>query len=327
DALGFDEAARPFAARGRVRALDPGTDTDRSMLQAMVAHTRHNFGFCASGAKGDVAVEKGEPDVMLVVIADDENEAGLTQLAELRLADTTRHARLIAVLNDPGTALAGRALDVGADDVMGRAALPEEVDIRINTQLHSKQDEDGLRRRLQNSIEAAITDPLTGLYNRRYALSALGRLIETVTRDGGTLAVMVADLDHFKLVNDTYGHSAGDIALKCVADQLRDTLGSGAIVSRLGGEEFLIVLPKADSHAARLAADLLRLKVRDTDIFVPGRNEPIHVTISIGVTVAQASGRDARPSVEVLLGEADQALYHSKSDGRDTVRFNHSSAA
>ncbi|MEL7013208.1 MAG: GGDEF domain-containing protein, partial [Pseudomonadota bacterium] len=143
----------------------------------------------------------------------------------------------------------------------------------------------------------------------------------------GTFSVMVADLDHFKSVNDTYGHNAGDMALKHVAEQLRKTIGPGDIVSRFGGEEFLIILPGADDQAARQAADRLRVMVRDTEIYVPGNAEPIQVTISIGVTVAQSTGNGAKPSIETLLGEADQALYRSKSDGRDTVRFNRSSAA
>ncbi len=327
EALGFDEAPRSFAPRGRILALDPGAEAPRRLLQGLMARNSHAFGFCASGTTSDVTGAEGPPDVMLVLIAGHEDEAGLTQLAELRLADPTRHARLIAVLCDASPTLASRVLDLGADDVLGQDAPPEEAELRLNAQVQGKRSEDSLRRRLQTSLEAAITDPLTGLYNRRYALSALGRLVDTVMREGGSFAVMVADLDHFKTVNDTYGHSAGDIALKRVAEQCQTGLRPGDILSRFGGEEFLILLPGADDKSAREAADRLRMRVRDTDILIPGQSDPIRVTISIGVTVAHGTGHGGRPSVEALLGTADQALYTSKSGGRDSVSFNHSSAA
>ena len=138
---------------------------------------------------------------------------------------------------------------------------------------------------------------------------------------------MVADLDHFKTVNDTYGHNAGDIALKRVAEQLRKSLRTGDIIARFGGEEFLIMLPGANIEDARETADRLRTIVRDADIRIPGRKDPIQVTISIGVTVAHGLGDGVRPSVEALLCRADQALYTSKSEGRDSVSFDRSSAA
>ena len=185
EALGFDEAPSAFSPRGRILALDPGTNAQRTALHALATKNSHEFRFCASGKTGDVTRAEGPPDVMLVLIRSDEDEVGLTQLAELRLAGPTRHARLIAVLCDTSTALAARTLDLGADDVLRHDAPPEEATLRINAQVQCKRFEDSVRHRLQNSLEAAITDPLTGLYNRRYALSALERLAEAVKREGG----------------------------------------------------------------------------------------------------------------------------------------------
>lgn len=326
DALGFDEAPSGFAAPGMIKALDPKTEAQRLTLKALLSRCPHEFEFCDSVTRKEDGNQAGAPDVMLVLLDGDEEKA-LSHLADLQLADASRHARLVAILTDPCTTLAGRALDLGADDVIPHDAKPEEVEIRLTTQVQGKRTEDALRRRLQNSLEAAITDPLTGLYNRRYALSALARLAGAVLREGGSFAVMIADLDHFKTVNDTYGHSAGDVALQRVAEMFQKSLEPGQIVSRFGGEEFLFLLPGADNHSAQQAADRLRLIVRDSDIFVPGRSMPIRLTTSIGVTVAQLSDQDGTPSVEALIGAADEALYLSKADGRDTVRFTRSSAA
>lgn len=327
DALGFDETPSPFAPRGRVRAFNPGTEAQRTLLQTLVSSSTHDFDFLAPGTKDDTTLGACAPDVMLVLIENEADQVGFSQLAELRLADPTRHARLIGVLCDSSASLASKALDLGVDDVVRHNASPEELELRINTQLQGKRAEDSLRRRVQNSVEAAVTDPLTGLYNRRYALSALERLRDTLLHNGGNFAVMVADLDHFKTVNDTYGHNAGDIALKQVAEQFQKALDPGDIVSRFGGEEFLILLPGANDETAREAADRLRVMIRDMDIFVLGRSAPIGVTISIGVTVAHGTGNGPQPSAQTLLSEADQALYTSKSIGRNTVSFKQSSAA
>ncbi|MEM6499935.1 MAG: response regulator, partial [Pseudomonadota bacterium] len=196
DALGFDEPTRPFTMRGRICALNAQIPQLRTSLQSLVANCTHDVEFCepGSGSQKEAPRNIGTPDVVLVPIDGDADQAGLTHLAELRLTDPTRHARLIAVLSDTNTALAGRALDLGADDVVGFQANTVEAEIRISRQLHGKRTEDSLRQRLQNSLEAAVTDPLTGLYNRRYALSALGKMADSLMRQGGCFAVMVADL-------------------------------------------------------------------------------------------------------------------------------------
>ena len=327
DALGFDETPSVFAPRGRIRACDPGAEDLRTHLQTLAGRSSHDFGFYPSSARNDAPLSACAPDVVLVLIDGDAGKAGFTQLAEVPLADPTRHARLIGVLRDGSVTLAAKALDLGADDVVDIDAPPEEVDLRISTQVQGKRADDSLRRKVQTSLEAAVTDPLTGLYNRRYALSALERLRDTLLQDGGSFSVMVADLDHFKAVNDTYGHSAGDIALKRVAEQLHKTLDKGNIVSRFGGEEFLILLPESNAETALEIADQLRMTVRQTDIVLPDLDSPVHVTISIGVTVAHGARNTPQKTVQALLREADQALYASKSNGRDTVRFNRSSAA
>ena len=139
---------------------------------------------------------------------------------------------------------------------------------------------------------------------------------------------MVADLDHFKLVNDRYGHAAGDAVLSRIADTLRANLGENDLIARLGGEEFLIVTPDTTCAEARQTAGHLRQIIQRTRIPVPGQDTPLQVTVSIGVAMAQADTENAGDlTVQDLLNEADRALYGSKADGRNTVTLSSRTAA
>lgn len=327
DEHGFAERHAPFGTRGQVVAIEPESPGLQACFHALERASPHDFALCTIGKGGSLTGLTQNPDVILIALAEARDDPGLSCLAELRIASLTRHARLIAVVENPDTPLAGMALDLGADDVVGVKGSVDEFDLRIAAQMRRKRADDHLRTRLQSGMEAAITDPLTGLYNRRYALSALGRLAARAAQTGEHFAVMVADLDHFKSVNDTYGHTAGDIVLTRVATQLRTAISEGDMLARFGGEEFLILLPGADRQQAQDAADAVRQLVRETEISLPGRSTPIQVTISIGVTVARLAPNENGPTVDCLLDQADQALYGSKSEGRDTVTFNRLSAA
>jgi two-component system cell cycle response regulator len=173
---------------------------------------------------------------------------------------------------------------------------------------------------MQHGLQAATLDPLTGLHNRRYALARLAEMSNTIRDD---VAVMVVDLDHFKSVNDTYGHAGGDAALKQVAKRLREQLRTDDLLARIGGEEFLVALPGCDRTRANLVAKELCAAVRDTPIRLHRRARPFHVTVSIGLACGTSRGLSGGD----LLMLADQALYRSKSEGRDTVRLSQISAA
>jgi diguanylate cyclase (GGDEF)-like protein len=160
----------------------------------------------------------------------------------------------------------------------------------------------------------ATTDQLTGVLNRQASLRRLAAELERSSRYGSPLMVGLADIDHFKRVNDTYGHAAGDIVLRHVAQLIRGDLRSGDTVGRYGGEEFLIVLPETDVDSAAAAADKLRRLVGRTPVALPD-GEQLAVTISIGV--AAGSGQGLR--LDTITRDADTALYAAKSLGRDQV--------
>jgi two-component system cell cycle response regulator len=168
--------------------------------------------------------------------------------------------------------------------------------------------------RLAAVEKVATTDQLTGVLNRQASLRRLAAELERSGRYGSPVTVGLADIDHFKRVNDTYGHAAGDIVLRHVAQLIRGDLRAGDTLGRYGGEEFLIVLPESDVESAAAAADKIRRLVGRTPVTLPD-GEELAVTISIGV--AAGSGQGLR--LDTITRDADTALYAAKSLGRDQV--------
>lgn len=271
-----------------------------------------------------------DPDVFVVACSTAARDPGLRLMSELRSRSETRHAATIALIDETGVEAEARrdraamALDIGAADVMIDGFEPNELALRLKKQMTFKRQADQLRNSVRAGLQLAVCDPLTGLYNRRYALPHLARIAGAARERGTPFATMLLDLDRFKRVNDTYGHQAGDTVLVSVAARLRDNLRSHDLLARIGGEEFLVAMPDTDTHAAREAADRLRDIVRMEPIPVPSLPDGLHVTCSIGVSVTlppESSVPLAAPDVAGLIDVADGALYMSKAGGRDTITF------
>jgi diguanylate cyclase (GGDEF)-like protein len=167
----------------------------------------------------------------------------------------------------------------------------------------------------------SLTDPLTGLWNYRYLRESLRREVERASRFGRMLAVLVLDLDHFKEVNDTYGHPAGDAVLGEFARRIRIGLREVDVAFRQGGEEFVVLLPETDAYGGAIVAERLGAAVRDRPVRIdprrPGLIDRIPITVSIGVAVFPEHGGNAQQ----VLAAADDALYAAKKAGRDTYRL------
>ena len=162
----------------------------------------------------------------------------------------------------------------------------------------------------------ALTDELTGLYNRRYVSAHLGELVARLAEGGGAgTAVMLLDIDHFKLVNDRYGHPAGDEVLRELAGRVLRQVRSVDLVGRLGGEEFIVVTPETNLAGAIVVAERIRAAVAGEPFVLHDGAGVLPVTISIGVAVT--AGADDKP--ETLLKRADDALYDAKNAGRNRV--------
>jgi diguanylate cyclase (GGDEF)-like protein len=162
--------------------------------------------------------------------------------------------------------------------------------------------------------QMASTDPLTGLINRRHFYEMAGRELERVRRSGGALAILMLDLDHFKLVNDAFGHQAGDEALRAVAEVLRTGLRTADVPARYGGEELVVLLPDADADHAAQAAERVRAAI--AAVSVATERGEVQLTVSMGVAATCAGGAE---SLDQLLARADDALYAAKRQGRNCV--------
>jgi diguanylate cyclase (GGDEF)-like protein len=168
-----------------------------------------------------------------------------------------------------------------------------------------------LRRTL---TEQSISDPLTGLHNRRYLEETLPRELSRAQREERSLALVLIDVDHFKRINDTFGHDVGDEVLKAIAELLRAQTRAGDVTSRMGGEEMLVVLPGANLEQATSKAEALRVRIAELEL--RARQQPIGaVTASFGVAVFPRHGH----GMDELLKKADQALYAAKHAGRNQV--------
>jgi two-component system cell cycle response regulator len=176
-------------------------------------------------------------------------------------------------------------------------------------------DLDRLRENYRRSLSLALTDELTGLYNRRYVVAHLEELVARVNAEGMTdISLMMFDVDHFKQVNDRFGHPGGDDALRQLADRTLRGVRSIDLVARLGGEEFVVVMPETDLRAAASVAERLRASVAAEPFFIHATSEHTPITVSIGVAVAQPGD-----TVDTLLQRADDALYQAKNNGRNQV--------
>jgi two-component system cell cycle response regulator len=240
---------------------------------------------------------------------------GLRLCSQLRSLERTRSLPILAIADSDDSSKLARGLEIGINDYLVRPIDKNELLARVRTQVRRKRYTERLRDNVQLSIEMAITDVLTGLYNRRYMESHLATLVEQGAARGKPLAVLVLDIDFFKAVNDTYGHEAGDEVLREFSVRVRKSIRGIDLACRYGGEEFVIVMPETDMAVAATVAERLRRRVANEPFPIEQGKRPIEVTISIGIATLEA----AEDNAASILKRADQALYRAKRDGRNRV--------
>lgn len=235
--------------------------------------------------------------------------------AELRSGEMTRQTPLMSVLEDGDDARLARILDLGVNDYLLTPVEPNELIARVRTQVRRRRYMEALRQNYERNMALALTDALTGLHNRRYMEAHLGNLAQRATHSERTLALLMIDIDHFKKINDTYGHPVGDEVLRAVAERLQNSVRPFDTVARWGGEEFMVVMPDADEKVGRVVAERLRAKVQQVAVSTSQTPTGIPVTISVGIAASQPNGFDPA----VLIQAADAALYRAKEGGRNRV--------
>lgn len=309
-ALVADSAARALRWRHLLQDRLPCRLTIRNPEEALAAAATHRAA-----------------DLYLIAADIDAPGDGLRLLSELRSRAGSRDSAFVIATPLEPTELSAMALDLGAGEVLpldlGGEAGGEIAALALQTQLSQKARNDRRRAEAQRNMLWAMIDPLTGLYNRRYALPRLAATARDAARDGLPLALLVLDLDRFKRINDSYGHAAGDAVLCEMARRLDEVIGTQGVAARLGGEEFLAILPgMAETPAYRLAEEI-RLAAMAAPVPLPGISGggQVDVTLSAGIAVARPGTQAGRieQMAERALERADRALMMAKSIGRNRV--------
>src|ERR1700710_777077 len=233
------------------------------------------------------------PVDLIIVNAAAKTFDGLRFAAQIRSDEGTRSLPILAIVDFDERPRLVKALEIGVNDVLPRPIDPQELAARVKTQIRRKRYTDYLRENLDQSLELAVTDQLTGLHNRRYMESQLDALVRRAVLGGSDpVALLVIDIDHFKKINDSFGHGVGDEVLREFAVRLASNVRAIDLPVRFGGEEFVVVMPDTELEHAHRIAERIRLHVAGSPFRVLGGEELLTVTISIGVAASLGEGDD-----------------------------------
>ena len=239
---------------------------------------------------------------------------GLEVCRRIRARDDGGYFYLILLTARDRTEDVVAGMEAGADDYIRKPCIPAELGARLRAgERIIKLQQDLLSAQAALS-ERASHDSLTGLWNSGAICEVLERELARAEREGRPLAVIMADIDHFKRVNDTYGHPAGDVALCEIARRLKAGVRQYDSVGRFGGEEFLIIIPGCDEERAAVRAEELRRSIGEREIEVPGAS--VKITMSLGVAACDECMIVVGAA---LVKSADEALYRAKRAGRNRV--------
>ncbi len=280
-------------------------DVSRGDLLALLQQQQFNVVQASAGAEALQALDSS--DAIDVVIADValSDMSAYTLLAEIRQRHGEDAVSVIALAASDDRQHAARFLQCGGTEFIQKPFLVEEFNSRVFQVAN-------IQKRIQALHSIAARDYLTDIYNRRYFFQSGPRLVEQCLRRGETTSIAILDIDHFKRLNDTYGHEVGDLVLKAVAKRLKATVGEDHLLARLGGEEFGVLFNGLDAAAAHDYCETLRLDLARTKIAAD--DEELSVTVSIGLATIESL-----ESFENYLNAADQFLYMAKYDGRNRI--------
>jgi two-component system, cell cycle response regulator len=238
----------------------------------------------------------------------------LKLLSGLRAADLTHELPIMLIADPDERDRVIKGFELGANDCLVLPLDQNELRARVRNLIRRKFYQDRLRSDLGSALEMALTDPLTGLHNRGYLRQYLNKILEGGA--GRKVCLVMIDIDHFKMLNDRFGHIAGDRALQLIAQKMRENVRVCDILARYGGEEFAVVMPNTNAEDAVAVAERLRTAVADAK-FEVGQGEVANITISLGVS----SAGEEMSTMDSLLRRADDALYEAKRKGRNRMEL------
>jgi diguanylate cyclase (GGDEF)-like protein len=293
----------------KILIIDDSADA-LAVAKARLAHEGHEILCAGNGKEGLEAADRENPDLVLLDV-DMPDMTGFEVCRRLKENAATYSTPVIFLSGSGGTADKVKGLDLGAVDFVTKPFDAFELRARVRAALRTKHLQDLLR-------EHALIDPLTELPNRRALDERLQQEWARLLRHGGNLSVIMADVDHFKKVNDQFGHPTGDEVLRQVARLLAKGCRESDTATRYGGEEFVVVAPETTPRAAAELADRLRLSICSRPVQVHGHT--LDVTASFGV-----AGNEGLKAPEDLVQAADDAMYRAKTAGRNRVTLAESS--
>jgi two-component system cell cycle response regulator len=295
---------------GSILAVDDRENSIRRIRNAL----QHPFEVevTADPAYAVAQAQSRDVDLLMVSLSLEAGD-GLRLCSHIKAIDRLRHTPVLLITDADETSQVTRALEIGVNDYIIRPIDANELRARVRTQLRRKRYQERLRNMVSSAVELAITDPLTGLSNRRYLDAHLRSAVERAKETSKPVCVLIFDIDHFKEVNDTHGHDAGDDVLRDFSDRIRRGVRGIDLVARYGGEEFMLVMPETDAAFAAAVAERLRSDVEKVPFKT--RSGTFPVTVSIGI----AEWQGPPDTAEQLIKRADNALYAAKRAGRNRV--------
>jgi len=283
----------------------------RRLLEANLAAWGHTTVSVDNGDDAWAAITNERHDIGVAIL--DRIMPGLSGLdicRQLRRADTRDYLYTILLTARSAKQDIVEGLEAGADDYVVKPFDPAELRLRINAGVRIVTLERALRKANLDLSNQATTDSLTGALNRMALLQRLDECLARARRERSSLAVLMIDIDHFKNINDAYGHAEGDHVLIELARRLRQSCRSYDVLGRYGGEEFVAVLPNCGAAEGHIVAEHMRKAIADVPFVTP--EGELNVTISVGV-----ASTSAHPEITPLLKAADDALYLAKRSGRN----------
>lgn len=303
---------RPGSALPKILLI--GEDAAASARIAAMLENRFAVDLEDDPQRGFFRAAEGEHDCVLVATAMASYDP-LRLCGQLRALDRTRALPVLVIVGEGEEALVKQALNLAVSDYVEEPVEENELIARLNTQLRRRRYNDLLRASAGDVAQTAVTDPLTGLFNRRHLDNQLQALIDRAVNRKRPLSLMMADIDGLRQINERWGREGGDQVLRAFADRLRKNIRGIDLLCRFGGEEFVIVMPETEPATARLVAERVRTMVADEPFAVGGGIDAVPVTISLGVAALQGE-EDTEAN---LLKRADLALCEAKSGGRNRV--------